>query len=460
MRPIDVFDIAFVSMLIFVALTIVHRHIHRRIVVTFLTFIGVYLVARFYQLALTLRLIETAAFSFAVGSVLIFQEDIRRFLESSLFSFFSAAKNQSSGTSWVKVLLKSVDTFSKNRVGALIVLQQNIPISHAVRGGHKLNGEVSFPLLCSLFDPHSIGHDGAVVIRGSRVTRFGVHLPLSRNYQATGRIGTRHSAALGLSEVTDAFVIVVSEETGDIGIATHKMFHKVTLKDLEERLTILKGVKDELGIFPAMIQWLRRALLPNFISLTLASALWLIFVAPGASQQRTISMPLVLQEVPKGLLVDEPAPAEVKVTLVGTAETFSLWSKEKQNIHLGIQEALPGVQKIHLSNQHLSLPEEMKVAQFEPSFVTLNVHRSRKVNVPISLQMNNRSLASTNKFRFEPKEVTLIIRSEDAGPALVSTEPMDPSKYKKGDNFDLKLILPSKANFSNESASTIHVQVE
>src|SRR6185437_5267675 len=87
------------------------------------------------------------------------------------------------------------------------------------RGGIELDGKLSAPVLTSIFDPHSPGHDGAVVLEGDRIRRFATHLPLSANFQQLGRTGTRHSAALGLSEVTDALSIVVSEEQGTIAVA-------------------------------------------------------------------------------------------------------------------------------------------------------------------------------------------------------------------------------------------------
>ena len=105
---------------------------------------------------------------------------------------------------------------AKKRIGALIVLQGNDPLERHINGGTSLDGLVSEPLLESLFDPHSIGHDGAVIINGNRIAKFGCHLPLSINTSKYGNIGLRHTAALGLAERSDAICVVVSEEKGTI----------------------------------------------------------------------------------------------------------------------------------------------------------------------------------------------------------------------------------------------------
>ena len=134
-------------------------------------------------------------------------------------------------------IVRAIEQLIKNRAGALIVLPADQPIDRFTEGGVILNGRLPTPLLLSIFDPSSPGHDGAIVVEGDRVKKFGVHLPLAEKYQMYGNIGTRHRAGLGISEVSDAFTIIVSEERGTITIA--HMGELKTLKNIKDLRAML-----------------------------------------------------------------------------------------------------------------------------------------------------------------------------------------------------------------------------
>ncbi|MFZ9889797.1 MAG: diadenylate cyclase [Myxococcota bacterium] len=120
---------------------------------------------------------------------------------------------------WVDAIVDGFISFASRRLGALLVVKGRDHIENHLTGGIPLGGKISRELLMSLFDPHSPGHDGAVIVQGGRFSRFGVQLPLSRNISRPEKFGTRHAAALGLAERTDALILVASEETGKLRIA-------------------------------------------------------------------------------------------------------------------------------------------------------------------------------------------------------------------------------------------------
>ncbi|MEK7120286.1 MAG: DNA integrity scanning protein DisA nucleotide-binding domain protein, partial [Patescibacteria group bacterium] len=150
--------------------------------------------------------------------VIIFQKEIRRLLE--IIGVWGIQRKM---TVPADLTLLSVSEaaryFVSHKIGSLIVFPGQEPLERFLEGGTDLNGEVSTALLTSIFDDSSPGHDGAVIIKGNKLKKFAVHLPLGENIEAVKNFGTRHRAALGLAEKTDALCVVTSEEKGTISVA-------------------------------------------------------------------------------------------------------------------------------------------------------------------------------------------------------------------------------------------------
>jgi uncharacterized protein (TIGR00159 family) len=172
----------------------------------------------------SLGLAATAAFfhlllsSAPVILAVIFQSDIKR----ALFSFWKRHKpgesENSDATTTVDELSKGLHELAERRIGALIVIIRQMSIDHLVQIGTEIDAKVTSELLNSIFLPYSPIHDGAVIIQREKIISAGCILPLSQNPDIAKSFGTRHRAALGISEQTDVLVLVVSEETGKISI--------------------------------------------------------------------------------------------------------------------------------------------------------------------------------------------------------------------------------------------------
>lgn len=171
--------------------------------------------------------------------LVLFQPEVRRGLGqvSRLFHGVLGSGRQEAGHV-IDDVVEAAHSLSAKRVGALIVLERTAGLGHYAELGVPLDALVSADLLESLFHPYSPLHDGAVFIQGSRIVAAGGFLPLSRNPELGRKLGTRHRAALGLSEETDAVVLVVSEETGRISLAVGgKMEAPLDRSVLRRRLT-------------------------------------------------------------------------------------------------------------------------------------------------------------------------------------------------------------------------------
>ena len=158
--------------------------------------------------------------------VIIFQPELRKALEqlgsknlfSELLLFDDGKEKQEFSERTVNEIVKATFEMAKVKTGALMVIERNVSLREIERTGIEINGLVSSQLLINIFEHNTPLHDGAVVIRGNRVTAATCYLPLSDNMMISKELGTRHRAAVGISEVTDSMTIVVSEETGRVSL--------------------------------------------------------------------------------------------------------------------------------------------------------------------------------------------------------------------------------------------------
>jgi len=180
-------------------------------------------IASYLKLDMVNWLVEKLWILFAITIPIVFQPEIRRFLEQlGRGSFFASRRFLSKMEDYENIIAEvsaAAKVLSRNRVGALIVLTRQTGIGEYLESGVKMDSLVSSALLINLFVPNTPLHDGAVVINEGRIDRAACFLPLSDNPNLNQQLGTRHRAGLGISEVSDALVLIVSEETGIISLA-------------------------------------------------------------------------------------------------------------------------------------------------------------------------------------------------------------------------------------------------
>ena len=149
----------------------------------------------------------------------------------------------------VDEMAKGIAVLSKNKIGALLVLEQETGLSDYIESGIKVDGLVSNEFLINIFIPNTPMHDGAAILRGDRIIAVGCLLPLTEDRSLNKELGTRHRAAIGISEQTDAVVIVVSEETGIISLARGgRLLRHLDMESLREHLRPLFTIKKHVKI--------------------------------------------------------------------------------------------------------------------------------------------------------------------------------------------------------------------
>lgn len=204
---------------------------------------GLSLLARLAGFSALIRVLDTLVMSTPLILAVIFQTDLRRTL-LALGKRTMVHTEFDGDIETVEELLKALRDMAERRIGALIVLVRHIPIDHVVNVGTQIDAKVTSELLNSIFLPYSPIHDGAVIIEDGKLTKAGCLLPLSQNPDISKSFGTRHRAALGLSELSDAYVVVVSEETGKISLVHDaKISYDMEPGELRKLLKKALGVK-------------------------------------------------------------------------------------------------------------------------------------------------------------------------------------------------------------------------
>ena len=201
-----------------------------------------------------------------IAAVIVFQPEIRRGLESlgrttNIFSF-SLSDDKKRQSSHIKAYEKSFDYMSERKIGALIVIEQSQTLEEYISTGIKLDADITSELLINIFIPNTPLHDGAVIIQGDKIAVTSAYLPLTENSKISKEFGTRHRAAIGISEVSDAITLIVSEETGGLSITKNgefysdlskSEFHDFLIKNQEDtnkmnkRDRLLKKLKSKRG---------------------------------------------------------------------------------------------------------------------------------------------------------------------------------------------------------------------
>lgn len=239
-RVTDIVDILIVAFLLYKLLEFIKETRAQQLFRGILLIVAAFIASEVFNLSLLNWLLTSLATVGIIAIVILFQPEIRRALEQLgrrgiIGQFRDLSKEERYAT--VHILVDAVDDFSSTKTGALIVIEQETTLTDIIETGVVIDGEMSVRLLGNLFYEGSPLHDGAVIIRGNKVYAASCVLPLTSRQNIGRNLGTRHRAAVGLTEVSDAFVIVVSEETGAISVVRNgTMSRFLDLKSLEKML--------------------------------------------------------------------------------------------------------------------------------------------------------------------------------------------------------------------------------
>lgn len=464
MQAKDLLDILLVSAVFFMLLAWLRlslpRGVARRSMVAAPIAAAIYVLAQTFDLYVLEQVLEGVLVAVLVGAVVVYQADIRRMLDRA---FTGRARDRPQSRT-VDTLTEATAHMAATKMGALIAIRGREPWASHTHGGIELGGAVSAPLLYSIFNPDTPGHDGAVLIEHDLLTRFAVHLPLAAEMPDVSRFGgTRHAAALGLSQECDALVIVVSEERGTISIAEGgRLTEAVTTGALRAQLRRFLGRRE--GDEPIVSRrWWTSAHVPTaLVSLGLATSLWMVMAYSPDTVLRSFTVPIALRNLPDDWIITDALPTDAQVELSGSGRSFQELDAESLTISIDLSRPTSGVREVVIGEDNLALPSGVALRRTRPDVLFVPLQPTRTVRVPVVIPTIG-VLTETLELvdvRAEPEMVSLMVPKGTAGPDQVPTEVLDLRQISGDSEMTSPLAIPPDSRLPPNQSSDVMVRVD
>lgn len=462
LRFADIFDVIVVTFLFYFLFSYLRRRASRSIILVVGAVLVLYLVAEKTTMYMTSLFFQAGLTAALVTIVIIFQDDLRKALErlASMESFYARRDLVASNTT-VDSLIEALCNLARDKIGALIVVKGKEAIDRHLSGGIALNGRVSVPLLYSIFHPETPSHDGAVIIEGERIDRFGVRLPLSRNLAEVGSAGTRHTAALGISERTDALVLVVSEERGVISVAEAGHLEVVSREQLQNRLDNYYHRMSPPAKATTSYSWLFNNSGMKLLALLTTVVLWFFVAYRVDTISRTIAVPVEYRNVPSGWVLESAQPARVMVTLSGPERAFNFdASMVVASVNMdSIQE---GSQSIPLTEKQLNLPASIKVNAITPDKCSFRAKLLEHVELPVRVRTLGKLPPELKLVEIKPQPASIMLivpHTQRRFIKEVTTESVNLSTIEQSAVVQVAPVVPAGTQLEDQNMSSVRVVI-
>jgi len=375
----DVLDILFLSVLVY------HLYLWFWGTKAFKALVGllalgvIFTLARFWGLFLTTWVFQILWQVLVVLIIILFQSEIRQVLERVNPLQMIALRRFSKSADWIPNLVTTVFSLAKLKTGALIIFERADLVEELITGGVPLESEPSPELLMSIFHKESPLHDGALLIRRGRIAKAACYLPLSSAEGLPKEWGTRHRAALGLSERCDALVVVISEERGEISVAQGRQMIQVT--NIEQLSILVQEALASTGppvkSWPEMILSLTVHRWPiKVVALGLVCLFWLL-LAGQQNFEVTIRVPLEVKNLPEKIEVLEPVNPEIAITVQGLRKDASTLSRRNVHAEVDLSMAGFGNRVFRITRDRIILPNDrINVVSIEPPLMEFRLRET------------------------------------------------------------------------------------
>jgi len=321
-----------------------------------------------------------------LGMIIIFQPELRKVLEKAVSVPPHRLKDQDIALQ--SLIGETLIKLAQERCGAIIVFPGKEPIKEKISGGYQLNAVPSLPLILSIFDPNSPGHDGAVIIEGSKLTQFGVRLPMSQSTRLSEEYGTRHHAAMGLAEQTDALALVVSEERGKVSTFTNGEMHPMRTAD--EITQAIIAHQREMGFLnrDSAPKIRKRTIFQIAASLLIAVVFWSsLIVSQQEMVERVLPVNIDYTAPQEDLVLVGEKPNEIKLYLSGPKSEIDNLASNPPSVKIDLSKMAKGSQTIIITSANLQLPKGINLLDTSPQQLKLTLAAVMEKTVPITPQI-------------------------------------------------------------------------
>jgi len=403
----DVVDIVLNSYIVF------RSYILFRGTNAFRVLIGIALLWFFQKLALSMGLIIT---SWAIQGitavaaliiVVVFRNEIRSVLQAKNLKTIIWSVSQKTITTPVEIITDSVFELSKKHTGALLVFPANEDIDEFVQGGIPWRGVVSKEMILSIFWHDNPVHDGAAIIRRDRITDVACILPLSHRNDLPSHYGTRHRAAIGLAEVSDAMVVVVSEERGTITVVKDSQTYSITRKE-----ELKQHLQEHMGDMPKLKDQRKEKIeisVAALVSFLFIFGVWFSF-SRGVETLINIEIPVEYMNRNSEMEIIDTSVNSVTLNLSGSGSLIKAIRPEQVKVKIDLEKVTGGKNSFLITDENVSLPPGIILKNVNPPIVevTLGIPVVRELPIQVDWAGKLSKNLVLESVKIEPGKVRVI----------------------------------------------------
>ena len=322
----------------------------------------------------------------AVGAIIIivvFRNEIRRILQAKNLKSILWGFSYKSAITPTEIIADSVFEMAQRKCGALIVFPGKEDLSDVVRGGTPWRGLITKEMITSIFWPDNPVHDGAAIVTGDQIRVVGAILPLSDRDDLASYYGTRHRAALGLAETTDALVIVVSEERGDILVAKGNR-----LREIKQKRTLEQNIQEHVGT--AAVK--KGAVKKERLEITAAALLSIVFItgiwfSVSRGQDTLVSLDIPVDYINRkpGTEIFDTSVKSVSLVLSGSGALVKSITPDQVGVRLDLSKSAIGPNSLSITSENISLPPGIILREVTPNEIEVLIDETIKKKLPVQI---------------------------------------------------------------------------